>query len=402
MPVFILLNRPSEDLARCKCPNTLDNTPFTGYHARMLETSREVRTAQFKPPSTCRGPRSTRQSSTYFQDLHHVNTSAILRPQASDKGTGTVMAMDEQSAAYEAARAASQAERDRESTADVDTSDLSNLAQSDSLRLYLREISRIPLLSAQDELSLAHRIRLGSRDARNHLIEANLRLVVSIAKRYVGQGMALEDLVGEGNIGLIRAVTKFDPDRGFRFSTYATWWIKQAITRSILEGTRTVRLPVYIMEEVMRVKRTTRQLYQELGREPTTVQIGERLGITGDRVSELLVWAEKVFSLDAPLSEEEENSLGDIIEDQHQPGPAETTDRSLLREEVYRVLNNLTQREREVIELRFGLKDDQDHTLEEVGRRLKVTRERVRQIEERAIRKLRHPQSSRLLREYLG
>jgi RNA polymerase primary sigma factor len=312
------------------------------------------------------------------------------------------MAMDEQTAAYEAARAASQAERDRESTADVDTSDLSNLAQSDSLRLYLREISRIPLLSAQDELSLAHRIRLGSRDARNHLIEANLRLVVSIAKRYVGQGMALEDLVGEGNIGLIRAVTKFDPDRGFRFSTYATWWIKQAITRSILEGTRTVRLPVYIMEEVMRVKRTTRQLYQELGREPTTVQIGERLGITGDRVSELLVWAEKVFSLDAPLSEEEENSLGDIIEDQHQPGPAETTDRSLLREEVYRVLNNLTQREREVIELRFGLKDDQDHTLEEVGRRLKVTRERVRQIEERAIRKLRHPQSSRLLREYLG
>jgi RNA polymerase primary sigma factor len=310
--------------------------------------------------------------------------------------------MDEQAAAYEAARASTQTGRDRDTTTEADASDLSNLAQSDSLRLYLREISRIPLLSAQDELSLAHRIRLGSRDARNHLIEANLRLVVSIAKRYVGQGMSLEDLVGEGNIGLIRAVTKFDPDRGFRFSTYATWWIKQAITRSILEGTRAVRLPVYIMEEVMRVKRTTRQLYQELGREPSAEQIGERLGITGDRVSELLVWAEKVFSLDAPLSEDEENSLGDIIEDQHQPGPAESTDRSLLREEVYRVLNNLTQREREVIELRFGLIDDQDHTLEEVGRRLKVTRERVRQIEERAIRKLRHPQSSRLLREYLG
>ncbi len=311
------------------------------------------------------------------------------------------MGIDEQAASYEAERAA-RSERDREFVIDSDTSDLSNLAQSDSLRLYLREISRIPLLSAQMELDLAQRIRRGERAARNHLIEANLRLVVSIAKRYVGQGLSLEDLIGEGNIGLIRAVTKFDPDKGFRFSTYATWWIKQAITRSILEGTRAVRLPVYIMEEVMRVKRTTRQLYQELGREPTADQIGERLGITGDRVSELLIWAEKVFSLDAPLSDEEENSLSDIIEDQSAQGPAESTDRTLLREEVRRVLNNLTQREREVIELRFGLLDDHDHTLEEVGRRLHVTRERVRQIEERAIRKLRHPQSSRLLRDYLS
>src|SRR6476646_9294406 len=199
------------------------------------------------------------------------------------------MAMDEQAAAYEAARAATQTERDRDTTTEADASDLSNLAQSDSLRLYLREISRIPLLSAQDELSLAHRIRLGSRDARNHLIEANLRLVVSIAKKYVGQGLSLEDLVGEGNIGLIKAVTKFDYRKGFRFSTYATWWIKQAITRAILEGTRVVRLPVYIMEEVMRVKRMMRQLYQELGREPTTENISERLGMTPERVSELLI-----------------------------------------------------------------------------------------------------------------
>src|SRR6478736_1521970 len=273
------------------------------------------------------------------------------------------MAMDEQAAAYEAARAATQTERDRDTTTEADASDLSNLAQSDSLRLYLREISRIPLLSAQDELSLAHRIRLGSRDARNHLIVANLRLVVSIAKRYVGQGMSLEDLVGEGNIGLIRAVTKFDPDRGFRFSTYATWWIKQAITRSILEGTRAVRLPVYIMEEVMRVNRMTRQLYQELEREPNHDEIGAALSISGDRVSELMVWAEKVFSLDAPLSEEEENTLADIIEDSNTRGPVEATDRALLRDEVRRVLGSLTQREREVIELRFGLNDDQDHTL---------------------------------------
>jgi RNA polymerase primary sigma factor len=308
------------------------------------------------------------------------------------------MNMDDRTAAHEAERAA-RAERDI--SIDNDNSDLSGLAQSDSLRLYLREISRIPLLSAQNELLLARRVEAGDREGRNHLIEANLRLVVSIAKKYVGQGLPLEDLIGEGNIGLIRAVSKFDPNKGFRFSTYATWWIKQAITRSILEGTRAVRLPVYIMEEVMRVKRMTRQLYQELGREPTNAQIGERLDIPGERVGELLVWAEKVFSLDAPLSDEEENSLGDIIEDVQVQGPSETTDRALLREEVRRVLSNLTLRERQVIELRFGLVDDHDHTLEEVGKKLKVTRERVRQIEERAIRKLRHPQSSRVLKDYL-
>src|SRR5579863_8193515 len=289
-------------------------------------------------------------------------------------------------------------ELERESIQD---SDLSSLAQSDSLRLYLREISRISLLSAIREVQLAQRVEQGDKEARNSLIEANLRLVVSIAKKYVGQGLSLEDLIGEGNIGLIRAVTKFDYKKGFRFSTYATWWIKQAITRAILEGTRTVRLPVYIMEEVMRVKRMTRQLYQELGREPTPENIGERLSIPSERVNELLIWAEKVFSLDAPLSEEEENTLGDIIEDMRERGPVEVTDQRLLREEIRKVLNQLTMRERQVIELRFGLVDDHDHTLEEVGKKLKVTRERVRQIEERAIRKLRHPQASRILKDYL-
>ena len=283
----------------------------------------------------------------------------------------------------------------------IQESDLSTLAQSDSLRLYLREISRISLLSAAREVQLAERAEQGDKEARDKLIEANLRLVVSIAKKYVGQGLSLEDLIGEGNIGLIRAVTKFDYKKGFRFSTYATWWIKQAITRAILEGTRVVRLPVYIMEEVMRVKRMTRQLYQELGREPTSESIGQRLGMTAERVSELLIWAEKVFSLDAPLSEEEENTLGDIIEDGRERGPVEITDQQLLREEIRKVLGQLTLRERQVIELRFGLVDDHDHTLEEVGKRLKVTRERVRQIEERAIRKLRHPQASRILKEYL-
>ena len=307
------------------------------------------------------------------------------------------MSIEDQEAVYEADKVA---EVDRDGSRE-DTADLSNLAQSDSLRLYLREIARIPLLSATREVALAERAEAGDREARNQLIEANLRLVVSIAKKYVGQGLSLEDLIGEGNIGLIRAVTKFDYRKGFRFSTYATWWIKQAITRSILEGTRAVRLPVYIMEEVMRVKRMMRQLYQDLGREPTPEQIGAALSMSAERVSELLVWAEKVFSLDAPLSDEEENTLGDIIEDERTIGPVETTDRELLREEVRRVLNNLTLRERQVIELRFGLADDHDHTLEEVGRRLKVTRERVRQIEERAIRKLRHPTSSRFLKDYL-
>ena len=298
------------------------------------------------------------------------------------------------------------ADRDRDKAADserdtLQDADLSNLAQSDSLRLYLREISRIPLLNASNEARYAERAERGEKEARDHLIEANLRLVVSIAKKYVGQGLSLEDLIGEGNIGLIRAVTKFDYKKGFRFSTYATWWIKQAITRSILEGTRVVRLPVYIMEEVMRVKRTTRQLYQEMGREPTSEDIGERLSMPPERVSELLIWAEKVFSLDAPLSEEEENTLGDIIEDVRERGPSEITDQHLLREEIRKVLNQLTLRERQVIELRFGLVDDHDHTLEEVGKKLKVTRERVRQIEERAIRKLRHPQASRILKDYL-
>ncbi len=296
---------------------------------------------------------------------------------------------------YEAEK---QAEPERET---IQESDLNSLAQSDSLRLYLREISRISLLTATREALLAERAEQGDKEARNSLIEANLRLVVSIAKKYVGQGLSLEDLIGEGNIGLIRAVTKFDYRKGFRFSTYATWWIKQAITRAILEGTRTVRLPVYIMEEVMRVKRMTRQLYQELGREPTPENIGERLNMPPERVNELLIWAEKVFSLDAPLSEEEENTLGDIIEDMRERGPVEVTDQRLLREEIRKVLNQLTMRERQVIELRFGLVDDHDHTLEEVGKKLKVTRERVRQIEERAIRKLRHPQASRILKDYL-
>lgn len=279
--------------------------------------------------------------------------------------------------------------------------DFSDLGDSDSLRLYLREIARISLLSASEELYLAQRVRQNDRRARNALIEANLRLVVHVAKRYVGQGMALEDLISEGNIGLIRAVSKFDYEKRFRFSTYAHWWIKQAISRAILEGARAVRLPVYIMEEVMRVRRMQRQLYQDNNREPSQHEIAYALGIDDARVRELMVWADRIYSLDAPLSDEDESTIGDIVPDDHTLGPAEETERDLLRREVRQVLKGLNPRERAVIELRFGLVDDHDYTLEEVGRHLKVTRERVRQIEERAIRKLRHPQMSRILREYL-
>lgn len=279
--------------------------------------------------------------------------------------------------------------------------DLVSLAHSDNLRLYLHEIARIQLLSAQDELILARRVQQNNHEARNALIEANLRLVVHVAKRYLGQGMDLEDLIGEGNIGLIRAVSKFDPSKGFRFSTYAHWWIKQAISRSLIEGARAVRLPVYIMEEVMRIRRMTRQLYQEQGREPTTDDVAHALGLTPERVRELMVWTDRIYSLDAPISDEDENTMGDVVQDEHTPSPSDMIERELLRQEVRRILRNLNPRERQVIELRFGLVDDHDYTLEEVGKRLKVTRERVRQIEERAIRKLRHPQMSRVLREYL-
>lgn len=283
----------------------------------------------------------------------------------------------------------------------IQNADLSRFAQSDSLHLYFREFVGIPLLSAAHESSLAQRAEWGDMDARNQLIEANLRLVVSIAKKYVGQGLTLEDLIEEGNIGLIRAVSKFDYRKGFRFSTYAIWWIRQAIGQAILEYTHMVRLPFYIMEEARCVKRLMRQMYQELGREPTPEMLAERLGMTGKRVSQLLIWTARIFSLDAPLSEEEGNTLGAFIEDHSRREPAELIDQRMLREELWKMLGQLNNYERRVIELRFGLLDDHDHTLEEVGKKLKVTRERVRQIEERAIRKLRHPQANHLLKEYL-
>ncbi len=279
--------------------------------------------------------------------------------------------------------------------------DISRFAQSDSLHLYFREFVGIPLLSAAREASLAERAEQGDMDARNQIVEANLRLVVSIAKKYVGQGLTLEDLIEEGNIGLIRAVAKFDYRKGFRFSTYATWWIRQAIVHAILEYTHVVRLPPHIMEEARCVKRLTRDLYQELGCEPTPEILAERSGMTMERIGQLLLWTERIFSLDAPLSEEEENTLGDLVEANSESEPTEAVNQRMLREDLWGILGQLSVGERRVIELRFGLIDDHDYTLEEVGKKLKVTRERVRQIEERAIRKLRHPHTNHQLKDYL-
>lgn len=295
---------------------------------------------------------------------------------------------------------------DRDTVAELESkifhdADFNSSAQTDNLRLYLRDFSRIPLLSATREAHLAERAAQGDSAARDQLIEANLRLVISIAKKYIGQGLTLEDLIEEGNIGLIRAVSKFDYSKGFRFSTYATWWIKQAISHAILAGTRLVHLPVYVMEEVRQVKRMTRQLYQEFGFEPTPTLIGQRLGMAEDHVNQLLIWAETVSSLDAPLSDEEETTLGDIIEDTRERGSLDHVNQPLLQQEIRKILRQLTARERQVIELRFGLEGNHDSTLEQVAEKLNVTRERVRQIEMKAIQKLRHPQLSRVLKEYV-
>ncbi len=277
--------------------------------------------------------------------------------------------------------------------------DLSNITLNDGLRMYFREIARINLLSQEEEFTLAQKYRnKNDIHARDALVVANLRLVVHVARKFVGQGLDLEDLISEGNIGLIRAVARYDPDRGFRFSTYAHWWIKQAISRAILDGGRAVRLPVYIMEEVMRVRRASLALAQELNREPTDSEIAAQIGTTPKRVRELKIHVERIYSLDAPIANnDDENSIGDLLQDDHTTSPTDVIEQEAIREEIDRMLSSLNHRERQVIELRFGLTDNQDYTLDEVGKKLKVTRERVRQIEDRAMRKLRNPQ---LLRQY--
>ena len=276
------------------------------------------------------------------------------------------------------------------------------LAIDDPVRMYLKEIGKIPLLTPEREMYLAEQISLGNKQAKDELIEANLRLVVSIAKRHVGKGMYFLDLIQEGNLGLIKAVEKFDYSKGYKFSTYATWWIRQAITRAIADQARTIRIPVHMVETIHKVSRTTRQLLQELGREPTTAEIAEALDMTPDKVREIMKIAQDPVSLETPIGEEEDSHLGDVVEDSDSPAPSDSASYSLLREQLCNILHTLTPREEQVIKLRFGLEDGRPRTLEEVGKKFEITRERIRQIEAKALRKLRHPSRSKTLKDYLS
>ena len=287
---------------------------------------------------------------------------------------------------------------------DVEQLDLSipdGVSIEDPVRMYLKEIGKVPLLSAEEEIELAKRMADGDEEAKKRLAEANLRLVVSIAKRYVGRGMLFLDLIQEGNLGLIKAVEKFDYQKGFKFSTYATWWIRQAITRAIADQARTIRIPVHMVETINKLIRVSRQLLQELGREPTPEEIAAELDMPVDRVREILKISQEPVSLETPIGEEEDSHLGDFIQDDNVPVPAEAAAQTLLKEQLDEVLSTLTEREQKVLRLRFGMSDGRARTLEEVGKEFDVTRERIRQIEAKALRKLRHPSRSRKLRDYL-
>ncbi|MBP3392497.1 MAG: RNA polymerase sigma factor RpoD [Clostridia bacterium] len=271
----------------------------------------------------------------------------------------------------------------------------------DHVRMYLKEIGKVPLLSAEEEVKLAIAIEQGDESAKQRLNEANLRLVVSIAKRYVGKGMQFLDLIQEGNLGLLKAVEKFDYQKGYKFSTYATWWIRQAITRAIADQARTIRIPVHMVETIHKLHRVSRQLSQELGKDPTPEQIAEEMGMSVDKVREIIKISQDPVSLETPVGEEEDSHIGDFIPDDDAPAPSDSAASTLLREQLMEVLQSLTPREQKVLKLRFGLEDGRQRTLEEVGREFNVTRERIRQIEAKALRKLRHPSRSKKLKDYI-
>ena len=292
-------------------------------------------------------------------------------------------------------------EEDEVDMENIDLSVPDGISIEDPVRMYLKEIGKVPLLSAEEEIELAQRMEEGDEDAKKRLAEANLRLVVSIAKRYVGRGMLFLDLIQEGNLGLIKAVVKFDYRKGYKFSTYATWWIRQAITRAIADQARTIRIPVHMVETINKLIRVSRQLLQELGREPLPEEIAEEMNLPVERVREILKISQEPVSLETPIGEEEDSHLGDFIQDDNVPVPADAAAFTLLKEQLVEVLGTLTEREQKVLRLRFGLDDGRARTLEEVGKEFNVTRERIRQIEAKALRKLRHPSRSRKLKDYL-
>jgi RNA polymerase primary sigma factor len=290
---------------------------------------------------------------------------------------------------------------DADFEAELDSGFAKGIAVDDPVRMYLKEIGKVPLLTADEEIELAKRMEQGDEDAKKRLCEANLRLVVSIAKRYVGRGMLFLDLIQEGNLGLIKAVDKFDYTKGYKFSTYATWWIRQAITRSIADQARTIRIPVHMVETINKLIRVSRQLLQELGREPLPEEVAKEMNLPVERVREILKISQEPVSLETPIGEEEDSHLGDFIQDDNVPVPADAAAFTLLKEQLVEVLDTLTEREQKVLRLRFGLDDGRARTLEEVGKEFNVTRERIRQIEAKALRKLRHPSRSRKLKDYL-
>ena len=292
-------------------------------------------------------------------------------------------------------------EEDEVDMENIDLSVPDGISIEDPVRMYLKEIGKVPLLSAEEEIELAQRMEEGDEDAKKRLAEANLRLVVSIAKRYVGRGMLFLDLIQEGNLGLIKAVEKFDYRKGYKFSTYATWWIRQAITRAIADQARTIRIPVHMVETINKLIRVSRQLLQELGREPLPEEIAEEMNLPVERVREILKISQEPVSLETPIGEEEDSHLGDFIQDDNVPVPTDAAAFTLLKEQLVEVLGTLTEREQKVLRLRFGLDDGRARTLEEVGKEFNVTRERIRQIEAKALRKLRHPSRSRKLKDYL-
>jgi RNA polymerase primary sigma factor len=290
---------------------------------------------------------------------------------------------------------------EEEETVSIDISVPKGINIDDPVRMYLKEIGKVPLLSATEEIELAKKMELGDEYSKKRLCEANLRLVVSIAKRYVGRGMLFLDLIQEGNLGLIKAVEKFDWRKGYKFSTYATWWIRQAITRAIADQARTIRIPVHLVETINKLIRVSRQLLQELGREPKPDEIAKEMDLPEEKVREILKIAQEPVSLETPIGEEEDSHLGDFIPDDDAPAPAEAAAFSMLKEQLIEVLDTLTPREQKVLRLRFGLDDGRARTLEEVGKKFDVTRERIRQIEAKALRKLRHPSRSKKLKDYL-